>query len=281
MVKGELRGGVRYFDETEREIIAAVAELARYGVGGRNLRVFRSSADREANLLAADPRSGAALAQPGAAQGGGRRAREPRRGGHPPQAPAADQGPAQDRPVSGPGTSDLAELRALIRDIPDFPTEGILFKDLVAAAGGRRRHCARPCEGSPISPGRCGSTAWSPPRRAASCSARRWRSSSAPASCSRASPASSRTRPSAPSTCSSTAPGSSSSTATRSAEASGCSSTTTCSPRAAPPRALCELVERLGGEVAGCSFLIELAFLRGRERLAPREVHALLAVRRA
>ena len=51
VVKGEVRGGVRYFDETEREIVAAVAELARYGVGGRNLRVFRSSADREANLL--------------------------------------------------------------------------------------------------------------------------------------------------------------------------------------------------------------------------------------
>ena len=51
VVRGEMRGGTRYFDETEREIIAAVAELARYGVGGRNLRVFRSSADREANLL--------------------------------------------------------------------------------------------------------------------------------------------------------------------------------------------------------------------------------------
>ncbi len=51
VVKGEVRGGVRYFDDTEREIIGAVAELARYGVGGRNLRVFRSSADREANLL--------------------------------------------------------------------------------------------------------------------------------------------------------------------------------------------------------------------------------------
>jgi DNA-binding transcriptional MerR regulator len=51
VVKGEMRGGVRYFDETEREIIRAVTELARYGVGGRNLRVFRSSADREANLL--------------------------------------------------------------------------------------------------------------------------------------------------------------------------------------------------------------------------------------
>jgi adenine phosphoribosyltransferase len=40
--------------------------------------------------------------------------------------------------------------------------------------------------------------------------------------------------------------------------------------------ALCELVERLGGEVTGCSFLIELAFLHGRERLAEREVQALL-----
>ncbi len=41
--------------------------------------------------------------------------------------------------------------------------------------------------------------------------------------------------------------------------------------------ALCELVDQLGGEIVGCSFLIELAFLRGRERLAPHEVHALLA----
>jgi DNA-binding transcriptional MerR regulator len=51
VIKGEQRAGVRYFDETEREIIRAVSELARYGVGGRNLRVFRSSADREAQLL--------------------------------------------------------------------------------------------------------------------------------------------------------------------------------------------------------------------------------------
>jgi DNA-binding transcriptional MerR regulator len=51
VIKGEIRAGVRYFDETEREIVRAVSELARYGVGGRNLRVFRSSADREAQLL--------------------------------------------------------------------------------------------------------------------------------------------------------------------------------------------------------------------------------------
>ncbi len=40
--------------------------------------------------------------------------------------------------------------------------------------------------------------------------------------------------------------------------------------------ALCELVEQLDGSVAACSFLIELAFLGGREQLAPHEVHALL-----
>jgi DNA-binding transcriptional MerR regulator len=51
VIKGETRGGTRYYDETEREIIRAVSELARYGVGGRNLRVFRSSADRESALL--------------------------------------------------------------------------------------------------------------------------------------------------------------------------------------------------------------------------------------
>ena len=51
VIKGEQRAGVTYFDETEREIVRAVTELARYGVGGRNLRAFRTSADREAALL--------------------------------------------------------------------------------------------------------------------------------------------------------------------------------------------------------------------------------------
>ena len=40
--------------------------------------------------------------------------------------------------------------------------------------------------------------------------------------------------------------------------------------------ALCSLVEQLGGTFAGCGFLIELGELRGRERVAPRPVHALL-----
>jgi adenine phosphoribosyltransferase len=41
--------------------------------------------------------------------------------------------------------------------------------------------------------------------------------------------------------------------------------------------ALCELVEQLGGDVVGCGFLIELANLGGRERLAPHEAHTLLS----
>jgi DNA-binding transcriptional MerR regulator len=39
------------FDETDLEIVRAAAELSRFGVAGRNLRVFRTSADREAALL--------------------------------------------------------------------------------------------------------------------------------------------------------------------------------------------------------------------------------------
>nr|WP_296072020.1 adenine phosphoribosyltransferase [uncultured Actinoplanes sp.] len=38
------------------------------------------------------------------------------------------------------------------------------------------------------------------------------------------------------------------------------------------------LVERAGGTIAGFTVLMELGFLKGRERLAPRTVHALLTV---
>ena len=54
IVEGEQRGGaggMKYYDETEREIVRAVTELARYGVAGRNLRVFKTSAERESALL--------------------------------------------------------------------------------------------------------------------------------------------------------------------------------------------------------------------------------------
>jgi adenine phosphoribosyltransferase len=39
-----------------------------------------------------------------------------------------------------------------------------------------------------------------------------------------------------------------------------------------------DLVERAGGTVAGFTVLMELSFLKGRERIAPRTVNALLTV---
>ena len=41
--------------------------------------------------------------------------------------------------------------------------------------------------------------------------------------------------------------------------------------------ALAELVESLGGTVTGCAFLVELEFLEGRRRLDGYDVHALIA----
>jgi adenine phosphoribosyltransferase len=41
-------------------------------------------------------------------------------------------------------------------------------------------------------------------------------------------------------------------------------------------KAACDLVERLGGKVLGCAFLIELSFLQGRTKLPNRPVTSLL-----
>jgi DNA-binding transcriptional MerR regulator len=45
--------GTKLYDDTDREIVKACSELARFGVGGRNLKVLRTAADREAVLLEA------------------------------------------------------------------------------------------------------------------------------------------------------------------------------------------------------------------------------------
>jgi DNA-binding transcriptional MerR regulator len=51
LVRGDGRAGERKYDSIEREIVQAVVELTRYGVAPRNLRLFRTSAEREATLL--------------------------------------------------------------------------------------------------------------------------------------------------------------------------------------------------------------------------------------
>jgi adenine phosphoribosyltransferase len=38
----------------------------------------------------------------------------------------------------------------------------------------------------------------------------------------------------------------------------------------------CRLVEKAGGQVAGCAFLVELTFLNGRDKLQPHEIFSLI-----
>jgi adenine phosphoribosyltransferase len=38
----------------------------------------------------------------------------------------------------------------------------------------------------------------------------------------------------------------------------------------------CRLIEKAGGRVAGCAFLVELAFLHGRDKLQPYEIFSLI-----
>jgi DNA-binding transcriptional MerR regulator len=51
IVQPDRRDGTTRYNETDVEIVRAAGELARFGVAGRNLRVFRTSADRESALL--------------------------------------------------------------------------------------------------------------------------------------------------------------------------------------------------------------------------------------
>lgn len=38
----------------------------------------------------------------------------------------------------------------------------------------------------------------------------------------------------------------------------------------------CRLIEKAGGQIAGCAFLLELNFLNGRDKLRPHEVFSLI-----
>jgi DNA-binding transcriptional MerR regulator len=58
LLQPETIEGDKYYDDTDLEIVKACSELARVGVGGRNLKVLRTAADREAQLLEAVVRPG-------------------------------------------------------------------------------------------------------------------------------------------------------------------------------------------------------------------------------
>ena len=165
----------------------------------------------------------------------------------------------------------------MIREVPDFPTPGVGFKDvtpLLADPAALRQTVGELADWVKTKERRPRAR-----RGGARLLARLRDRASRPASASsrRAGPASCRPRRSARATCSSTA-------RTRSS----------CIPDLIPHgarvvihddvlatggtvEAICELVEQLGGEVVGACFIIELTFLGGRERLAGTDLHALIA----
>lgn len=53
LVEPRTESGDKVFDETDVEIVRAANELAKSGVGARNLRLFKTSADREVQLIEA------------------------------------------------------------------------------------------------------------------------------------------------------------------------------------------------------------------------------------
>jgi DNA-binding transcriptional MerR regulator len=53
LIESRSEGGERLYAETEAEVAAACAKLARFGIDARHLRTFRTAADREIGLLSA------------------------------------------------------------------------------------------------------------------------------------------------------------------------------------------------------------------------------------
>lgn len=51
IIEARNEAGRRAYDENDLELVRAAAELARFGVQGRNMRIFKTAADREAALL--------------------------------------------------------------------------------------------------------------------------------------------------------------------------------------------------------------------------------------
>ena len=70
----------------------------------------------------------------------------------------------------------IEALKAAIRDVPDFPKPGIVFKDITTLLAATRCCCAARSTCSRSCAGTCASTRWSRSRAAASSSAARSRS---------------------------------------------------------------------------------------------------------
>ena len=120
-----IEGGERVYGESDADIALACAKIARHGIDARHLRAFRTAAGRQSALLEQVV------------------------------APALRSRNAERRAAALEDLETLAawrrssrsccccgicggrramtqlDLAALIRDVPDFPTEGIVFKDVM------------------------------------------------------------------------------------------------------------------------------------------------------
>ena len=131
VVLSRVAGGERLYPESEADIAAACARLARFGIDARHLRTFLTATGRQASLVEQLVAPGLQVAQLRAAKDRARRPRaaRPRRpGALPPALPA--------RPARSGGAERMTlDLRDRILDVPDFPTEGIVFKDVMPLLG--------------------------------------------------------------------------------------------------------------------------------------------------
>ena len=127
LVVSRVEGGERLYGESEADIAAACARLARFGIDARHLRTFLTGAGRQAALVEQ-------LVAPGLRSRNAERREERARG---PRGVVARRAGAlapafRPRPAGDGGAHVVSiDLRDRIRDVPDFPSEGIVFKDLM------------------------------------------------------------------------------------------------------------------------------------------------------
>ncbi len=134
LLSPRLDGGERFYPESDADIAATCARFARNGVDARHLRAYRTAAARQSSLIeqlvapglrSRDPeRRRAALEELDSLSERGAGARAP---------------PADARSERGGKPMSTIDLTTMIRDIPDFPKAGIVFKDLMPLIGDAER----------------------------------------------------------------------------------------------------------------------------------------------
>ena len=164
------------------------------------------------------------------------------------------------------------DLKATVRTIPDYPKQGILFRDITTLLGG----CARlPPRGrrTGAALGRHRRSTRSPAsRRAASSSAARWRIRSPPASCRSARKASCRTPPCGSPIRWNTASTRWRCTPTPCSPASASSWSTISIATGGTAEGAVKLLRQIGANVVAACFIIDLPDLGGADKLRAMDV---------